>query len=148
MNVLKDTTNTKDYNSGGNTVLAKTKDNQNYIFSHLDDVYVNTGDKLVTNSPIGKIGNTGGAIGSNMDNHLHIQSIPVNITNADDVIASARNINKIVSDDDLGVNFYLAKIFSTFLLQFYFKSPKLLTAKYLSVVKPSAYSTPTSLPRS
>ena len=104
MNVLKDTTNTKDYNSGGNSVLAKTKDNKNYIFSHLDDVYVNTGDKLVANSPIGKIGNTGGAIGSNMDKHLHIQSIPVNITNADDVIASARNINKIVSDDDLGVD--------------------------------------------
>ena len=80
MNVLKDTTNTKDYNSGGNSVLAKTKDNKNYIFSHLDDVYVNTGDKLVANSPIGKIGNTGSAIGSNMDNHLHMQSIPVNIT--------------------------------------------------------------------
>jgi len=104
LNVLKDTTNTKDYNSGGNTVLAKTRDNQNYIFSHLDDVYVNTGDKLVTNTPIGKIGNTGSAIGSNMEKHLHIQSIPVNITNADDVIASARNINKIVSDDDLGVD--------------------------------------------
>ena len=102
MNVLKDTTNTKDYNSGGNTVLAKTKDNQNYIFSHLDDVYVKTGDSLVANSPIGKIGNTGSAIGSNMDKHLHIQSIPVNITNAKDVIATARTINNIVSDDDLG----------------------------------------------
>lgn len=103
VNVLKDTTNTKDYNSGGNTVLAKTKkDNQNYIFSHLGDVYVNTGDNLVANTPIGKIGNTGGAVGSNMEKHLHIQNIPVNITNASDVIATARNVNKIVSDDDLG----------------------------------------------
>ena len=102
MNVLKDKTNNKDYNSGGNTVLAKTKDNQNYIFSHLDDVYVKTGDSLVANSPIGKIGNTGSAIGSNMDKHLHIQSIPVNITNAKNVIATARTINNIVSDDDLG----------------------------------------------
>lgn len=102
MNVLKDKTNNKDYSSGGNTVLAKTKDNQNYIFSHLDDVYVKTGDSLVANSPIGKIGNTGSAIGSNMDKHLHIQSIPVNITNAKNVIATARTINNIVSDDDLG----------------------------------------------
>ena len=32
--------------------------------------------------------------------------------------------------------------------QFYFKSPKLLTAKYLSTVNPSACSTPVSLPKS
>jgi hypothetical protein len=32
--------------------------------------------------------------------------------------------------------------------QFYFKSVKLLTAKYLSTVKPSAWSTPTNLPKS
>lgn len=31
---------------------------------------------------------------------------------------------------------------------FYFKSPKLLTAKYLSTVKPSACSTPVSRPKS
>ena len=33
-------------------------------------------------------------------------------------------------------------------LKSYFKSLKLLTAKYLSTVKPSAYSTPTNRPKS